>query len=332
MFSSCRSDDRKPWEASWKLPWRQDVLQLPVCRSGRNPVGRIPSSASAGPSRRRGEVEPARSRGAPATDPFQTSFSSFFAPSGDDPFPTMMGTSLFAGGPWTTSATRSSSRARSAAQGARRSAEGSVAHDEALARSLAREEADAALARRLAFEPEGGRPWDPPAPGCVPPCRWEPALAEPFQPPAMPGHAECDADQGMIFVACGIAGAQTEMMVDTGAQMSVISLPMARRLGLMNRLDQSQQGVAAGVGHARIYGKLRRIPIRLGHVEFELDLSVLGVDDDLLMLGIDQMHRFNVIVDLQKRCLVFGGRDGIEVPFMPPRPRVPRLSAGCPQM
>ncbi|CAK0854400.1 unnamed protein product [Prorocentrum cordatum] len=222
-------------------------------------------------------------------------------------------TSLFAGGPW---------RAASpAAGGSPRRSESSTARDEALARALAREDgdpADAALARRLALAPEGG-------------------LAEPWQAPAsaheaVPGHADFGTDQGMIFVACDIAGTRTEMMVDTGAQMSVISLPTARRLGLMGRLDQSQQGVAAGVGHARIYGKLRRVPIRLGHVEFELDLSVLGVDDDLLMLGIDQMHRFNVIVDLQQRCLVFGGRDGIEVPFLPPRPRVPRLSAGCPQM
>ena len=62
--------------------------------------------------------------------------------------------------------------------------------------------------------------------------------------------------------------AAVEMMVDSGAQHSVISAPLAQRLGLMNRLDRSEQGVAAGVGRARIIGKLRSVAIYLKNVEF----------------------------------------------------------------
>ena len=36
----------------------------------------------------------------------------------------------------------------------------------------------------------------------------------------------------------------------------------------MNRLDRSEQGVAAGVGRARIIGKLRSVAIYLKNVEF----------------------------------------------------------------
>mmetsp|Transcript_19266 Transcript_19266/g.61191 ORF Transcript_19266/g.61191 Transcript_19266/m.61191 type:complete len:157 (+) Transcript_19266:1-471(+) len=138
--------------------------------------------------------------------------------------------------------------------------------------------------------------------------------------------------EGMLYVACEIGDVAVEMLVDTGAQMSVISAPLAERLGLMGQLDRSEQGLAAGVGHARILGKLRGIPVQMGHVEFALDFSVLGINDAMLMLGIDQMRRFNCIVDLEGKCLVFGGRDGIEVPFLTEEPRHTKYSVGCPAM
>ena len=73
---------------------------------------------------------------------------------------------------------------------------------------------------------------------------------------------------GMVLVDCRFGdAASVEMMVDSGAQHSVISAPLARRLGLMNRLDRSEQGVAAGVGRARIIGKLRSVAIYLKNVE-----------------------------------------------------------------
>lgn len=136
------------------------------------------------------------------------------------------------------------------------------------------------------------------------------------------------------YVACEIADRAVEILVDTGAQCSVISMPLVRQLNLESRLDSRQQGVAMGVGSAQILGHLRGIPVQMGHVEFSLDFSVLGVDQSLLILGVDQMRRFKCVVDLDKQMLLFGGRDGVEVPFLPePQQQVMHRSAqGCPQM
>eukprot|EP00957_Ditylum_brightwellii_P119688 9131908-Ditylum_brightwellii.AAC.1 len=68
------------------------------------------------------------------------------------------------------------------------------------------------------------------------------------------------------------------MMVDTGAQSSVISLQLARELQLDNRIDRSYTGMAAGVGRAAII--------------------VLDVQEKLLLLGLDLMRKFKCIVDL----------------------------------
>jgi len=149
-------------------------------------------------------------------------------------------------------------------------------------------------------------------------------------PAELPGFRE---DEDMIYIACEIGGTTAEMMVDTGAQMSVVSAPVVRRLGLTGHMDRSEQGVAAGVGRAAILGKLRNVPVVLGEgVDFLLDLSVLGIDEEMLMLGLDQLRRFRCLVDCDNRCLVFNGKGGAVVPFLPPDPTRKLRRAGCPVM
>jgi DNA damage-inducible protein 1 len=72
---------------------------------------------------------------------------------------------------------------------------------------------------------------------------------------------------------------------------------------------------ATGVGTAPIIGRIENCPVQIGHVEFLLYFSVLEMEDDMLILGIDQMRRFNCLIDLQHNQLIFGGRDGVEVDF-----------------
>ena len=49
---------------------------------------------------------------------------------------------------------------------------------------------------------------------------------------------------------------------------------------------------------------------------FALDFSVLEVNDQLLLLGLDQLRRFKCIIDLEQNVLVFGGAGGVQVPFL----------------
>merc|ERR1712232_823950 len=109
-----------------------------------------------------------------------------------------------------------------------------------------------------------------------------------------------------------------EMMVDTGAEMSVISLELARQLKLDTNIDRHYRGVAAGVGRAKIVGKIHNVVATFGHVEFKMEFMVLEVPDRILILGMDQMRKYNCIIDLQKDVLVFGGSGGVEVPMLPP--------------
>lgn len=113
-------------------------------------------------------------------------------------------------------------------------------------------------------------------------------------------------------------GTCVEMMIDTGAESSVISLELTRTLGLERSIDRRSRGVAAGVGTAKIIGKIPNVVATFGHVEFRMDFMVLEVPDKLLILGMDQMRKYNCIVDLQRDVLIFGGSGGVEVPMLPP--------------
>ena len=123
----------------------------------------------------------------------------------------------------------------------------------------------------------------------------------------------------MCEVAC-IVGEDIcmEMMVDSGAQSSVMSSSLAEQLGLTSRIDRREQGIATGVGRARISGCIRDVGCTMGNVEFYMDFIVVEVPEKLLLLGLDQLRRFKCVIDLDKEVLVFGGRDGVEVPMLPP--------------
>lgn len=124
------------------------------------------------------------------------------------------------------------------------------------------------------------------------------------------------SDDTMLHVACEIGEHEIDMLVDTGAQMSVISEHLAAQLGLLSKLDRRFQGIANGVGQARILGKVQDVPVKLGHVEFSLNFSILSTNQHIILLGLDLMRQFKCVVDLERRCLVFGGFDGVQVPFV----------------
>ena len=135
----------------------------------------------------------------------------------------------------------------------------------------------------------------------------------------------------MCLVPCVLGhdeptGIAVEMMIDTGAQVSVLSVGLARRLGWMHQLDTRHQGLASGVGQARILGRLSNVPCSIGHVEFLFHVYVLDTPDPILLLGMDLLRQYKCVVDLERDVLIFGGRQGVEVPLLPPDQLLPSQS------
>lgn len=123
----------------------------------------------------------------------------------------------------------------------------------------------------------------------------------------------------MCLIPCAIGDITVEMLVDTGAQSSVLSMPYVQQLGLVNRLDRRVMGVAAGVGRAKICGRIKNVVCVFGdgHVEFPMDFIVLDVSDPLVIIGLDQMRKYKCLVDMEREKLIFGGAGGVEVQMLP---------------
>ncbi|KAL7522150.1 hypothetical protein ACHAWX_006843 [Stephanocyclus meneghinianus] len=123
----------------------------------------------------------------------------------------------------------------------------------------------------------------------------------------------------MCLIPCTMQNITVEMLVDTGAQSSVLSMPLVKQLGLFNRLDRRTMGVAAGVGRARICGRISNVvcAFGVGHVEFLMDFIVLDVSDPLVIIGLDQLRKYKCLVDMEREMLIFGGAGGVEVQMLP---------------
>lgn len=103
--------------------------------------------------------------------------------------------------------------------------------------------------------------------------------------------------------------------VDSGAQSTIISKKCAERCGLMHLLDTQFQGVAHGVGTAKILGRTHLLLMTIGNEVFEITFEVLdelnGTFD--ILLGLDMLRKHQAFIDISENQLRIGGTT---VPFL----------------
>ena len=118
----------------------------------------------------------------------------------------------------------------------------------------------------------------------------------------------------VLYVRCTLNDVPLKAFVDTGAQMTVMSLECAQKCKLQALIDQRFRGVAAGVGVARIVGRVNLATLRFGRTA-AVDTSITVMEQrggPELLLGLDIMRRFSAVVDLGRNALVIGGES---IPF-----------------
>jgi len=107
------------------------------------------------------------------------------------------------------------------------------------------------------------------------------------------------------------------LLVDSGAALSLMSEPVAKKLGLWAQLDRNVQGQVNGIGEAEVVGALHDVPMQVGDSKFNSTFYVFSVDDDIVLLGVDELSRHKCVLDLDRNLLMVGGLHGISVPFLP---------------
>ncbi|KAG7357831.1 aspartyl protease [Nitzschia inconspicua] len=122
----------------------------------------------------------------------------------------------------------------------------------------------------------------------------------------------------MLFVSCTLDGIHdVKLLIDTGASSSAMSLDMVQSLGLLPKLNRGITGSAQGVGSSQIVGIVENVELFINHVEFRLYFMVIDTTMPCCILGLDQLRKYKCQVDLDSDELVFGGKGGVSVPFLP---------------
>ena len=131
---------------------------------------------------------------------------------------------------------------------------------------------------------------------------------------AMEATPEAFVKVPMLYVRCTVNDVPLKAFVDTGAQMTVMSLECCQKCKLGALIDQRFRGVAAGVGVARIAGRVNMATLRFGRTA-AVDTSITVMEHrggPELLLGLDIMRRFAAVVDLGRNALIIGGES---IPF-----------------
>ena len=129
--------------------------------------------------------------------------------------------------------------------------------------------------------------------------------------------------QGLLEVACSLElcdephqNQTVKAFIDTGAQVTVISLEAAKRCGLKEHIDFKYAGKAVGVaGSTRIVGRLRDITLVLvsddgqcvrvvckSAVVIKEAFSLPGLD---LLIGLDLLSELNALINLSDNTITF---------------------------
>mgnify|MGYP001611790822 FL=1 len=119
----------------------------------------------------------------------------------------------------------------------------------------------------------------------------------------------------MLYVPCAVNRHDLLAFVDSGAQMTVMGKQTAERCNIMHLLDRRMAGMAVGAGQCRILGRVHMTMVIVGGIALPMSVSVLENDSVDFIVGLDQLRRHQMCIDLKENKLRID-RENVAVPFL----------------
>ena len=117
------------------------------------------------------------------------------------------------------------------------------------------------------------------------------------------------SDFAPLQVMCEVNGYTVPAIIDTGAQISIMSYSCAKRCRINNNIDTRYAGRAIGVGSSDILGRINGLNMKIGPISFDGKVSILRDSRVDFLIGLDFLKRFNCEVSFKDRALRLQVRD-----------------------
>lgn len=118
-------------------------------------------------------------------------------------------------------------------------------------------------------------------------------------------------------VICELNGYPIPAIIDTGAQITIMSSSCARRCRIANLIDTKYACRAIGVGSSEIIGRIDSLPLRIGPVSFQSRVAILRDSPVDFLIGMDFLRRFQSDLCLSEGVLKLRVRDRpVRVPLV----------------
>lgn len=99
-------------------------------------------------------------------------------------------------------------------------------------------------------------------------------------------------------------------MVDCGAQISIMSLTMVKKLGIKDKDIKPTNGVVKGIGQTTMLGKVKNCPLSIVNcttfIPIVIDFIVLQ-NNNLIILGLDFLEKYKCIINCNFKMLHMNG-------------------------
>lgn len=124
-------------------------------------------------------------------------------------------------------------------------------------------------------------------------------------------------DYSLLFLDLKLNGHDLRVIVDTGAQISLLPMACAQRCDVSYLIDRRYQTITVGIGMQRSIGRIHSLQLIVGGAVFTNPFIVVDGPLETPLLGVDWLMKNRAVIDLSAGTgfLVLQG-GAIRVPFI----------------